>query len=285
MEPPPPAWPGAARVLPPGCRPPPDVGHQARAGAAAAGRIDPRARPAGHGRPHPRPLRRAGRAPLRRACGRRSCTATWRSTTCCWTSRNRVAGIVDFGDIVHTSLVTDLAAALASVLRGRDPDDVFRSARLMLDGYQSVTPLEPLELELVGDLLAARLAAIVTISAWRVLRYPENAEYIPDWDADTLGDDRAVRRSGRRRCVRSELGGSAAAGRRRRARAFAGGAALGAAITPPTYARAGARRPPAGRLAVRGRRPAGARRLQQRPGGRPLPPARDRGGRPPDARR
>ena len=71
------------------------------------------------------------------------------------------------------------------MLRGRAPDDVFRSARLLVDGYQSVTPLEPLELELLADLLAARLATVVTISAWRVLRYPENAEYIQAWDADT----------------------------------------------------------------------------------------------------
>ncbi len=96
--------------------------------------------------------------------------------------RGRVTGIVDFGDIVHTALLADMAAAMASVLRCRPKDDVFRSARLFLDGYASVTPLEPLEAELVCDALAARLATIVTISAWRVRRYPENAEYIQAWD-------------------------------------------------------------------------------------------------------
>jgi 4-aminobutyrate aminotransferase-like enzyme/Ser/Thr protein kinase RdoA (MazF antagonist) len=97
--------------------------------------------------------------------------------------RGRVTGIVDFGDIVHTALMADVAAAMASVLRGRPGDDVFRSARLFLDGYASLTPLEPLEIELLCDLLAARLATIVTISAWRVRRYPENAAYIEAWDA------------------------------------------------------------------------------------------------------
>ncbi|MDX6549239.1 MAG: hypothetical protein QOG33_2789 [Gaiellales bacterium] len=96
--------------------------------------------------------------------------------------RGRVTGIVDFGDIVHTALLADMAAAMASVLRGRPGEDVFRSARLFLDGYTSVTPLEPLESELVCDALVARLATIVTISAWRVRRYPENAAYIQSWD-------------------------------------------------------------------------------------------------------
>jgi 4-aminobutyrate aminotransferase-like enzyme len=65
------------------------------------------------------------------------------------------------------------------------PDDVFRAARIAIDGYQSRIPLEPLELELLADLVAARLAAIVTISAWRVERYPENAAYIQAWDDDS----------------------------------------------------------------------------------------------------
>jgi 4-aminobutyrate aminotransferase-like enzyme len=69
------------------------------------------------------------------------------------------------------------------VLRGRPSGDVFRSARLFLDGYASVTPLEPLESALACDALIARLATIVTISAWRVGRYPENAAYIQSWDA------------------------------------------------------------------------------------------------------
>jgi 4-aminobutyrate aminotransferase-like enzyme/Ser/Thr protein kinase RdoA (MazF antagonist) len=97
----------------------------------------------------------------------------------------RVSGITDFGDVSFTAQAADLAIALASIMRGRPADDVFRAARIATDGYQSRLPLEPLELELVGDLVAARLAAIVTISAWRVERYAENAEYIQNWDADS----------------------------------------------------------------------------------------------------
>ena len=39
---------------------------------------------------------------------------------------------------------------------------------------------------MLADLVAARLAAIVTISAWRAERYPENVDYIQAWDAGSL---------------------------------------------------------------------------------------------------
>jgi 4-aminobutyrate aminotransferase-like enzyme/Ser/Thr protein kinase RdoA (MazF antagonist) len=99
--------------------------------------------------------------------------------------RGRISAIVDFGDTTHTAQVADFAIALASLLRGRPLDDVFRVARLAIDGYASVTRLEDDELDVLGDLVTARLAAIVVISAWRVRRYPENAEYIQSWDDDS----------------------------------------------------------------------------------------------------
>jgi 4-aminobutyrate aminotransferase-like enzyme/Ser/Thr protein kinase RdoA (MazF antagonist) len=97
----------------------------------------------------------------------------------------RVAGIVDFGDICHTPQVADFAVGLASLLRGRRRDDVFRLARIAVDGYARHIPLEQEELDVLADLVATRLALIVAISAWRVARYPENAQYIQSWDADS----------------------------------------------------------------------------------------------------
>jgi 4-aminobutyrate aminotransferase-like enzyme len=97
----------------------------------------------------------------------------------------RISGIVDFGDVGHTAQVGDFAIALASLIRGRPLEDIFRVARIATDGYQSRIPLEPDELEVLGDLVATRLAAIVVISAWRTARYPENAEYIQSWDDDS----------------------------------------------------------------------------------------------------
>jgi 4-aminobutyrate aminotransferase-like enzyme/Ser/Thr protein kinase RdoA (MazF antagonist) len=99
--------------------------------------------------------------------------------------QGRIAAILDFGDVGFSAQAADFAVGLASLLRGRPDDDVFRAARIAIDGYQSRIPLEPLELGLLADLVAARLAAIVTISAWRVERYPENAAYIQAWDDDS----------------------------------------------------------------------------------------------------
>ncbi len=99
--------------------------------------------------------------------------------------RQHVTGIVDFGDIGHSAQIADFAIGLTSVLRGRTGEDVYRAARLAIDGYSMRIPLEDLELALLGDLVAARLATLVTISSWRMTRYPENAEYIQAWDEDS----------------------------------------------------------------------------------------------------
>ena len=99
--------------------------------------------------------------------------------------RDRISGIVDFGDCGYTAQVADFAVALASLLRGRAGDDVFRVGRIAVDGFASRLPFEPVELAALGDLVAARLAMIVAISAWRVRRYPENAQYIQAEDEDS----------------------------------------------------------------------------------------------------
>ena len=49
----------------------------------------------------------------------------------------RISGIVDFGDAVHTAQVADFAVALASLMRGRSADEVFRVGRIAIDGYSS----------------------------------------------------------------------------------------------------------------------------------------------------
>jgi 4-aminobutyrate aminotransferase-like enzyme/Ser/Thr protein kinase RdoA (MazF antagonist) len=117
----------------------------------------------------------------------------------------RISGITDFGDIAFTPQVADFAIGLAWLLRGRPADDVFRAGRIATDGYQSRIPLEPVELELLGDLVAARLAALVTISAWRSERHPDNWEYIQASDEgswalleqfDALGYDEVARELG-----------------------------------------------------------------------------------------
>jgi 4-aminobutyrate aminotransferase-like enzyme/Ser/Thr protein kinase RdoA (MazF antagonist) len=117
----------------------------------------------------------------------------------------RITGIVDFGDMSHTALVTDIASLLDSVLIGRERDELFRAGRLVLDGYQRITPLEPLELALTGELLAARAAVTIAISSFRSHRGLEDAAFAKRYNegvARTLetlldvGWDDAARRFG-----------------------------------------------------------------------------------------
>ena len=111
-----------------------------------------------------------------------------------------VSGIIDFGDMAHTALVLDVPATLQSLVRGRT--DVFEVSEAFLAGYASVTPLESLEAEILGDLLAGRMAQTILISAVRTRQYPDNA-YIHGWaepawelleQLETLGFDEAGRR-------------------------------------------------------------------------------------------
>jgi 4-aminobutyrate aminotransferase-like enzyme/Ser/Thr protein kinase RdoA (MazF antagonist) len=87
----------------------------------------------------------------------------------------RVSGVVDFGDMTHAALVCDLAVSVADVLHGRA--DAVEAAEAMIGGYVSVTPLEDEEAGLLADLVATRLATEVTVTAWRVGLYPDNAAY------------------------------------------------------------------------------------------------------------
>jgi 4-aminobutyrate aminotransferase-like enzyme/Ser/Thr protein kinase RdoA (MazF antagonist) len=145
----------------------------------------------------------------------------------------RISAIVDFGDVGHTAQVGDFAIGLASLIRGRPLDDVFRVARIATDGYQRRIPLEAEELEVLGDLVATRLAAVVVISAWRVARYPENADYIQAWDEDSwrllelIGDIGCERFSEELGAARPAVATDALIKRR--------SDALGAMLTPLTY--------------------------------------------------
>jgi 4-aminobutyrate aminotransferase-like enzyme/Ser/Thr protein kinase RdoA (MazF antagonist) len=85
----------------------------------------------------------------------------------------RVSGIIDFGDASWSALVVDLAAVLETVVDGREGDDFFRAARLAIDGFEKVTPLEPGERAILAELLAARMCAAVVVPASRAALYDD----------------------------------------------------------------------------------------------------------------
>ncbi len=117
----------------------------------------------------------------------------------------RISGIIDFGDMSHSALLIDPASVLDSLLNHRDADELFRVARLVLDGYQAITPFEPLELQLIGEVLATRAAVTIAISSWRADRGLEDAAFAERYNASVtqtietliaVGWDEVARRFG-----------------------------------------------------------------------------------------
>lgn len=89
---------------------------------------------------------------------------------------SHITGILDFGDMVHTSLINDVAVAASYQLSLEG--DPLADAGDFVAAYHAVTPLEPIEIDLLYDLIGARLATTATITSWRAARYPENRAYI-----------------------------------------------------------------------------------------------------------
>ena len=87
-----------------------------------------------------------------------------------------LAGILDFGDMVHAPRIAEVAIAASYQMTapGR-PLDVLSA---VVAGYESVLPLTPDERRHVLDLVLARLVQRMAIPSWRALRFPGNGAYI-----------------------------------------------------------------------------------------------------------
>ena len=81
--------------------------------------------------------------------------------------------LIDFGDAVHSALVNEVDVACAYAMLGSDtPVD---DAATIAAAFHAVTPLLGEEVDLLFDLIAARLVISVTISASRAARIGANA--------------------------------------------------------------------------------------------------------------
>jgi Ser/Thr protein kinase RdoA (MazF antagonist) len=80
--------------------------------------------------------------------------------------RESIVGVIDFGDMVRAPLIMEVAIA-AAYLRVGDGESLSLIAPF-ITGYNSITALEDVELELLFDLIRARLVATVTILRWRL---------------------------------------------------------------------------------------------------------------------
>lgn len=87
---------------------------------------------------------------------------------------DRVAGVIDFGDMVQTALAAD-AAIGASYFTGEDP---VAGPGDFIAGFHAACPLTEDEIALMPDLIAMRMLTTIVIASWRAARYPGNAAYI-----------------------------------------------------------------------------------------------------------
>lgn len=95
-----------------------------------------------------------------------------------------VSGVIDFGDAVYTHTINELAIASAYV--GMHMNDPLSAICQAVKGYHSVFPLEENELEVLYEMIAARLMITVAMAAERAVNSPGNAYQFlsqqPAWD-------------------------------------------------------------------------------------------------------
>ncbi|MEO5759483.1 MAG: phosphotransferase [Mesorhizobium sp.] len=87
-----------------------------------------------------------------------------------------VSGVLDFGDMIHSPLICDLA--IGAVYRWPAEGHPLAPAARFVAGYQSVLPLEAEEIGILLDLIRARLALIVNIATWQAERFPAKRDYV-----------------------------------------------------------------------------------------------------------
>jgi 4-aminobutyrate aminotransferase-like enzyme/Ser/Thr protein kinase RdoA (MazF antagonist) len=89
--------------------------------------------------------------------------------------QNSIAGLIDFGDMVYTALVNNLAIACTYAMFGSA--DPLARATAVIKGYHQVHALTKQELELIYYLIAARLCISVTQSAHHGSSNSKNAHH------------------------------------------------------------------------------------------------------------
>ena len=95
----------------------------------------------------------------------------------------RVAGLLDFGDVVRTHTINELAIASAYACL-KDNDDPLASASAIARGYHAVRPMDDADIRVLVPLMTLRLGVSVTMSAIAAREDPDNVhKQITDRDA------------------------------------------------------------------------------------------------------
>ncbi len=91
----------------------------------------------------------------------------------------KITGLIDFGDMVHTHIINELAIACAYALMGEKSaqQDTLSAFTAIVAGYHQVKTLQDVELEVLFSLVALRLCTTVCNSALAIKQQPDN-EYL-----------------------------------------------------------------------------------------------------------
>lgn len=97
---------------------------------------------------------------------------------------NKISGLIDFGDMVYTALINNVAVACTYAMMNHE--NPLLAATLIVKGYHSVYPLTEQEVDLLYYLIAARLCISVTQSAFNASLETNNEHHFisekPAWD-------------------------------------------------------------------------------------------------------
>lgn len=88
----------------------------------------------------------------------------------------QIAGLIDFGDIVKSPIVQDVATTCAYL--ANSPDSFVEAISDIIVGFHEVFPLRHLEISVLPDFIMARLALIIVIGSYKAKLNPGNAKYL-----------------------------------------------------------------------------------------------------------
>jgi Ser/Thr protein kinase RdoA (MazF antagonist) len=88
-----------------------------------------------------------------------------------------VKGIIDFGDVVRTAVVFDIAVGMANML-GTGQGNPWDRPLHFLDGYLAIRPVERAELDVLAASAQARLLLRALMAQWRAVEDPARRDYL-----------------------------------------------------------------------------------------------------------
>jgi 4-aminobutyrate aminotransferase-like enzyme/Ser/Thr protein kinase RdoA (MazF antagonist) len=91
----------------------------------------------------------------------------------------KITGLIDFGDMVHSHIINELAITCAYALMGEKSQDenILTALTTIVASYHKIRPLQDVELEVLYSLISLRLCTTVCNSALAIKQQPDN-EYL-----------------------------------------------------------------------------------------------------------